>query len=398
MVPWASTVTGAATPAGSYSVQVTRLASTQTLASRAFAGKDAVVGEGALTIELGSYAVDGRFTGKSGSNPVTVHVGADDSSLAAIRDTINAAGAGVVAGIVNDANGARLTLRSRETGNENAFRITVQEAIDDEVPDSGLSVLAFDAGNVGSPMQRTATAANADVSVNGIAVSAASNTLDNVVEGLTMTVAKTTSEPVLVEVGNDTATIKTAITDFVSAFNAAASYIRSQTAYNAETKTAGAMQADQGTLALQSQLRAVINEASSASGTFSRLSDIGIALKTDGTLETKAAKLDSAMGNLAETRKLLAADGTGSIDSGYARRFKRLADAALGIEGVFDARTSSLRKRLDRNSKAQDSQQDRLDAVQARLQRQYTGLDTTMAQLSTLSNYMAQQIAQLAKR
>jgi flagellar hook-associated protein 2 len=300
-----------------------------------------------------------------------------------------------VAGIVNDANGARLTLRSRETGAENAFRISVSEELDDGNAATGLSALAFDAGNANSPMTRTAIAANADVSINGIAVSSASNTLSDVIEGLTLTVSKASENPVQVDVNSDTATIKTAVTNFVAAFNTAASFIRSQTAYNADSKTAGALQADQGTLALQSQLRGVINEAFSGTGSFSRLSDIGIAIKSDGTLEVNDKKLDSGLNNLEEMRKLLTFDGNSSADSGFARRFKRLADATLGVEGMFDARTSSLRSRLDRNSKAQDDQQNRLDAVQARLQRQYTALDTTMAQLGGLSSYVAQQMAML---
>jgi flagellar hook-associated protein 2 len=388
--------TGSATPPGSYSVQVNRLASGQTVASNPFTSASTAPGAGSLTIDIGSYDADNVFSAKAGSTALTIDVGAADS-LAAIRDKINNAGTAVVAGIVNDANGARLTLRSRDTGAENAFRVTTSETSDDGVAATGLSALAYDAGQPDSPMRRTATAANAEVSINGIDVSSPGNTLDNVVDGLSLTLTKAGPAPVVVDVANDTESIKTAITEFVTAFNTAASFIRAQTAYNAESKTGGPLQSDQGVLALQSQLRGVINEASSASGAFARLSDIGIVLRTDGTLETKTTQFNAAMGNLAETRKLLTEDGASSTDSGFARRFKRLADAALGVQGVFDARTSSLRQQLDRNGKSQDKMQDRLDAVQARLQRQYTALDTTMAQLNTLSSYMSQQIAALNK-
>lgn len=388
--------TGPATPPGSYSVLVNRLATGQTLASGSFAASNTAPGAGTLQIEIGSYDAANLFTPKAGASPLAISVAADDT-LASIRDKINNAGGTVVAGIVNDASGARLTLRSRETGAESAFRVSATEAIDDGVPDTGLSALAYDAAVASSPMRRTSTAANADVSINGIAISTATNTLDNVVDGLTLTLSKEGPTPVVVDVANDLDAVKTAINDFVNAFNTAASFIRAQTAYNAESKTGGPMQSDQGVLALQSQLRGVINEASSASGVFGRLSDIGIVLKTDGTLETKATKLDGALVNLSETRKLLATDGADSAGSGFARRFKRLADAALGVQGLFDVRTSSLRQQLDRNGKSQDKMQDRLDSVQARLQRQYTALDTTMAQLNTLSSYMSQQIAAFSK-
>lgn len=389
--------TGINAPAGSYAVQVNRLASGQTVASGAFAARTTALGAGTLSIELGRYADDGSFTAKSGGTPLTITLSAADSSLETVRDRINNAGAGLVAGIVQDANGARLTVRSRETGAESAFRITATETTDDGDVATGLSALAYDAGVADSPTRRTVTAANAEAEINGIAVSAATNTLDNVIEGVTLNLSKTTTTPVQVEVAADTAAIKTAITDFVTAFNAVGSFIRTNTAYNEEAKKGGPLQGDQGVLALQSQLRGVLNEASSASGVFGRLSDIGLVLKTDGTLETKATKLDSALGNLPELRKLLATDGSSSADSGFVRRFKRLSDAALGVQGLFDARTSSLRQRVTSLDKAQSAEEQRLQAVETRLKRQYTALDTTMASLSGLGAYVTQQIAQMNK-
>ena len=392
-----SVSTGAETPTGSYSILVNKLASSQTLTSGVFASRDSLLNEGSLTIDLGSYNNNGVFTGKAGADPITVTIDASNTSLAQIRDRINAAGSSVVAGIVNDANGARLTLRSRETGVESAFRITAVETNDDGDPATGLSALNYDAGNVNAPMQRTAVAGNAELKINGIDISSATNVLDNVVEGLNITVNKASANPVQVDVATDKAAIKTAITGLVDAFNTAANFIRTQTAYNAESKTAGALQADPGTLSLQSQLRAVINEASTASGTFGRLSDIGIALKSDGSFEVNDKKLENGLGNLTETRKLLTNDGSTNANSGFVRRFKRLSDAALGVEGLFDARTTSLRSRLDRNGKSQSDQENRLSSVEARLRRQYTALDTTMARLNAQSSYMSQQINQMFK-
>lgn len=389
--------TGTNAVAGSYAVNVTRLAVGQTVTSTAMASSAATLSEGTLTIELGSWGAGdppADFSAKSGSTPVVVNIGAGEISLSAIRDKINAAGAGVSATIVSDASGARLSLRSSLTGAENAFRISAAESSPDGDPATGLSALAYDAMAGGSPMLRTMSAVNAELSVNGIALTSASNTLDNVVDGLTLSLLKTTAADVDVSVSNDTASVKTAITDLVGAFNTLASFIRAQTAYNADSKVAGALQGDQSTLALQSQLRAVLNEGSSASSTWSRLSEIGLAIKSDGTLDTDATKLDNALGNLPELKKLLAADGVGSADSGFARRFKDLADAALGSDGVFETRSASIRAGVARNDKSQTAMESRLAQTRARLQAQYSALDTKMASLNNLSSYMTQQIAQ----
>ncbi|OYU82664.1 MAG: flagellar hook protein, partial [Burkholderiales bacterium PBB5] len=310
----------------SYAIHVQRLATGQTVSSTPLASSAATLSAGTLTIELGTYgsgspAAD--FTNKTGSSPVTIDIGAGDTSLASIRDKINSAGAGVVATIVSDASGARLSLRSNATAAD-------------------------------SPMARTASAVNAALSINGIALTSASNTLTDVVDGLTVNLLKTTAADVDVSVATDTATVKTAITDFVSAFNTLASFIKTQTAYNADSKTAGALQGDQSTLALQSQLRSVLNEGSSASSSWSRLSEIGLTLKADGTLDTGGAKLDNALANLPELKKLLSADSSTSAGTGFVRRFKNLADAALGTEGVFETRSAGIRASVERNSKSQD--------------------------------------------
>lgn len=390
--------TGANAAAGSYAVNVSRLAVGQTVTSIALGTATSTLGEGTLSIELGSWGAGSPaagFTAKAGSAPVVVNIGAGETSLGAIRDKINSAAAGVTASLVTDASGTRLSLRSAATGAENAFRITAAETSPDGDEASGLSALGYDASATTPPMQRTMSAANAELTVNGIALSSASNTLANVVDGLTLTLQKTTPADVDVSVASDTPQVKTAITELVEAFNTLAGFIRAQTAYNADSKSAGALQGDQSTLALQSQLRAVLNQGSSASATWQRLSDIGLAIKSDGTLETNAAKLDNALGNLPELKKLLAGDGSSSAEMGFVRRFKNLADAALGSSGVFESRNASIRASVQRNASAQDAMEQRLEKTRARLQAQYSALDTKMATLNNLSSYMTQQIAQM---
>ena len=393
-----SVSTGTSASVGSYAVNVSKLALAQTVTSNALADSTATLGEGKLTIELGSYgsgtpAAD--FTTKAGSSAVSISIGAGETSLASVRDKINSASAGVVASIVTDASGSRLSLRSSATGAENAFRISASETADDGNPTAGLSMLAYDATSAGDAMTRSTTAGDAQLTVNGIALSSATNTLSNVVDGLTLTLNKVTAADVNVTVAADTASVKTAVSNFVTAFNALASFIHTETGYNADSKTGGALQGDQATLALQNQLRAVLNLPSSSSGSYSTLSQIGITLKTDGTLDTNATKLDSALANLPELKKLLSGDGASSATQGFAKRFQTLGDVALGTNGTFESRKAGLQANLDRNSKQQDSLQVRLTATESRLRKQYQSLDTQMSSLNSLSTYMTQQLAKL---
>ena len=385
--------------ARSYAVAVERLASSQTVASTAFASSACTLNEGTLTIELGSWdnepAPDG-FTPKGGSTAINIDIGAGETSLASIRDKINNAGAGVTASIITDANGARLAFRSTETGAENAFRITASETADDGNAATGLSALGFDA-TAASPMTRSQSSANAQATINGISISSASNTLDGVLDGVTLTLLQTTAvgSDVEVSVAADTESIKKAITDLVTAFNDVASYIREQTKYDEATKTGGALQGDRVVNGLQSQLRGIFNQESSASSVFARMSDIGIAFKTDGTLETSSTKLDAALGNLPELRKLLAEDGSDTNSSGFIDRIKDFATAVLGAEGTFEIRSDSLRRQIAANEKRQEAMEQRLNQTETRLLRQYQALDGTMATLNGLSSYLTQQLASL---
>jgi flagellar hook-associated protein 2 len=382
--------------AGAYSIAVSQLATSQSLTSRTYTAATNNVGEGSLTIELGAWSgtPPTAFTAQADASPISVSVAATDT-LETLRDKINGADGGVSATIITDAAGARLSIRSKETGEENAFRITASETTDDGVASTGLSALAYDPSNGVSNMARNEVATNALAKINGIDITSASNTLNEVVDGLTLTLSSVTTTPVQVNVTADTAAVKTAINDFVTAFNALASFIQTQTKYDETTKTGGPLQGDSTVLGFQTQLRGVVNESSSASSMWSSLSDIGITMQKDGTLRTDSTKLDAALTNLPELRKLLATDGSSTAGSGFMDRFRDLGDAVLATDGTFDARTDSLNARVESNKDRQESMQNRLTLTEARLNAQYQALDASMSRLSAQSSYVTQQLAML---
>lgn len=391
-----SVSTGSGAASGNYSIGVQALASTQTLASRAFATSAADLGEGSLTIELGRWGTDPpAFDAPEGATAMTISFGPGETSLGAVRDRINAAGAGVSASIVNDANGARLALRSSTTGAENAFRITAVETIDDGDDANGLSALAYDAAGGPSRMNRTQVASNARATVNGIVVESATNLLEGVADGLNLRLLQPTDGVVEVSVSKDSAAVRDSVNTFVKSFNDLMMFIRDQTRYDPDSKSAGTLQGDRMATQLQSQLRTALNQPSAASSVFSKLSDVGITMKADGKLEVDSAKLELGLGNLPELKKLLRSDGATSAGSGFVDRFKDLGDSALGSGGAFETRNASLRSRVQRNTSSQEAIERRLSLTEARLRAQYQTLDAKMGQLSGLSSYVTQQLSLL---
>jgi flagellar hook-associated protein 2 len=382
-----------------YGIEVQQLASAQTVSSRVFTAADAAstFGPGTLTIELGQYGTGApvTFTPKAGATAVTVTIDAATDTLAEVRDAINAAQAGVTASIIQDANGARLSLRSASTGAENGFRVTAAETTDDGVATNGLSALAYDATGASSQLSLNRAAVNARATLNGIAVESKTNTLSGVVSGLTLNLQQVTSAPVEVTVAANTAAIKTQIQEFVQAYNDLSSFIRDQTQYDPGSKKAGSLQGDGMVTTLQRQVRNVLNQSSGASSVFDHLSDIGITQKRDGTLEIKEGVLSDGLARLPELQKLLANSSTSNADSGFMQRFRALGDALLGSGGLFEARNGSLQRSLKDNTRRQDAMEVRLAATQQRLLAQYNALDRNMGSLNGLSSYVNQQLQAL---
>lgn len=369
---------------GSYTLEVQSLAAAQSLASGVFASTDAQPGAGTLRIELGSWGPgQTSFTPKSGATAVDIAIEATDT-LTQVRDKINAANAGVTAVILNDGSGARLLMRSNATGTESAFRT------------SGVAALAFDPSSGPSAMTQTQAASNAAATLDGLAISSQSNTLANVVDGVTITLGQVTSAPVTLGVATDTAALKQSIQAFADAYNALASLLASQVKYDSASETAGPLQGDSGAVGIQRQLRAMMGSVSGASSVFGRLSDAGLELQRDGSVKVNAGKLDAALANLPELRKLFANDDTSiPANDGLARQFGALTQAMLASDGTITTRTDGLRKRIERNESDQERLERRVEQTEARLRAQYTALDATLGKLSGISSYVTQQMALL---
>lgn len=383
---------------GIYNVSVQSLATAQTVTSSQFSSASSTLSAGTLTIQLGTWSSDGStFTAKSGSTASTITIDASSTSLTAIRDKINDAAAGVTATIVNDSSGARLSIRSTESGAANGFRITASETTADGDDSTGLSALSYNPAGTTSEMTLNQSSADAAITINGISVTSTTNTFENVVDGLTLTAGKVSSSDVAVTVSDDTDGMEKVVKSFVSAFNDLSKYIKDQTKYDAAAKKASPLQGDGTTVNFQRQLRNIINTTSTASTVYSRLSDIGITMAEDGTLSIKTSKLEAALKKPDEVRKLLATDGSTSASSGFADRFRDLANQVLGPEGSIQLSEDGLNAKIKRNQDRQDELTRRADGYEARLRKQFESLDTTVSKYNSLNSYVSNQMSALAK-
>ncbi|PVY56966.1 MULTISPECIES: flagellar filament capping protein FliD [unclassified Simplicispira] len=391
-----ATVTGIAS-ATTLGISVQQLARAQTVASSPVA-KDTPMGAGTMTIQLGTWlhtTPPPSFTPGTDS-PLKVTVGAGDS-LSTIASKINDANGGVTATVLSDATGDRLLVRSKATGETSGFRIQVEE--DSGTP--GLSGLAFDPENsagIGMAANAAQYAQNTLAKINGIDITSANNTFANTIPGLSITVSQVSVDEVGMTVGADTASMKKNIQDFVDAYNAVNDLLSSSVKYDAEKKTAGALQGDNTAVGLQNALRMLTMGSSSGAGVFQRLSDVGISMQSGGKLSVDGSKMDAALKNPVALKSLFATAAAGaSGGGGIAVQFKSFTSGLLSLDGLMNNKTDALESASKRNIAEQNKVNDRASVYEKRLRAQYSALDAKMGSLSALNSYISQQVSQWNK-
>lgn len=366
--------TQAGATAGNYDIEVTKLAQRQSLVATSVASDATVVGSGSLTFTFGTVTA-GSFSASATATPISVAIPAG-STLAQVRDAINAGSAGVNASIITDANGARLAIRGNDSGDNKAFEITATDNDGTNNDAAGLSQLAYSFASAGS-MTKPQTASNAALTIDGIAISSASNTITGAINAVTIQlIAPTaTATPAAISVASDGDAIKQNLQDFVDAYNSVNKTLADQVKYDATTKRGGPLQGDRGATQIQAQLRELLRSTVTG-GSVARLSDIGIEAQRDGSLKINSTKLGAAIAVPGNIDAFFRNSGqVVASDTGIARKLDTKISDLLGTAGTVTGATSTLSKRSRVNQEQQEAMTRRLDLVQKNLQRTYTALD-----------------------
>lgn len=288
---------------GSYSVEVQQLAQQQKVHSGGFAGTTSVVGSGTLTIQYGTYdSGSNTFTLNSAKSAQTVTIDPSNNTLSGVRDAINAANIGVSATIINDGSSNRLVLTSKDGGAANSVKITASDDDGANLDTAGLSQLAFDptaAVSAGKNLTQAQAAQDAKLLIDGIAISKTSNTITDAIEGVTLNLLKSNAgSPTTLNVVRDTDGIKASVEAFVKSFNSVNQTLADLSTYNTAADRGGVLQGDSAALSIQRWLRATVSASvgsmGGTSGSFTSLSQIGVAFQKDGSLALDSTKLQTA--------------------------------------------------------------------------------------------------------
>ncbi|RLM27332.1 flagellar filament capping protein FliD [Brenneria alni] len=368
-----STEVSSSAATGSYSVNVTQLATAQTLVTDTQSSKTSQLGTSGLSDRTLSITVgDG--------SAVSISLTDAQTTLSSLASAINSANAGVTASIVQSGDSSyQLTITSNETGEANTISISSN--------DSALEAIL---GDTSTTRTESVAAQNAKLTVNGVAIERSSNTVTDVpAEGVTLTLSA-------VSTSAETLTISKSITDATSAIKAwATAYNTLQSAFTTLTDPeldTGVLSGDSVLRSAKNQLKSLLSTAQS-SDTYKVVNELGITLKSDGTLSVNDTDLINALTeNSSAVSDFFVGDGkTTGLATQMVAKVSTFTDSkgtiAQAKEDVTDM-ISSLEKQY---TKVQAS----IESTMARYKAQFVKLDVLMSEMSTLSTYLTNQFEAL---
>jgi len=250
-----------ATP-GTHTVVVNNLATTSSSYS-SYISSGTSLGGAQIVVQYGSNP----------NNPVktdTINIPSSDTTLQQAESYINSGGYGVTANVVTDSQGSRLVLVSNTSGANGNLTVTSPATTFTSAP-----------------------GVDAQLTVDGVPVDSASNTVTGAIPGVTLSLgAAEPNTSVLISVEPDTTQASTAIQSFVTDYNAVVGSINSQYALDSSGNE-GVLAGDSSLQTLQSELLNMIS--TSVTGNYPNLQSLGIEMQNDGTLQVDSSTLSNAL-------------------------------------------------------------------------------------------------------
>jgi flagellar hook-associated protein 2 len=266
-------------------VTVTRLATAQVLNFTGYSSADATVGAGALTVARGSWSEDTPpvFTqGPTTANTITF---AEGSTLSDVAEALNLL-EGVSARVIDSGDGTFSLGITSETGTANALRFSVDRNADPRLT-------AFDFSTDPSTVQ-VQTAGNAELSLNGIPVTRASNTVSDLLPGVELMLTAPTTTPATITATPDTEGSLEVMQGFVDMINATRTLFRDLTARGfGNAESAGDLAGDTLTESLMVGMENLLGRGFGSMGT--HLADIGVMTERDGRLSLDETQFTAAL-------------------------------------------------------------------------------------------------------
>ena len=379
-----SAVTGSA-KAGTHSITISALATQQINISSSYSASSQSLNGGA--------SFDLSIT-DSGGNVTTVSISDGNDNPAGIVAAINSANAGVSATLlaVNaDSSEYRIVLSGDATGSENSF--VVSSSLDDA--DLGFHDATNGNNQQSGGVYSQQLAVNAAFTMDGVSLERASNSVGDVLEGVTLDlVGVSTAGITKIDVDKTTAQLKSKLQDVVAAYNSVKLSLREASNPDSDDEIIGGALANDFAAVRQVRTvlyRAITQDSSTVSGSIGALRDIGIEITRSGDLAFNENKFDTVMSTNASDVSTMLSAGTNdqseydSAPQGLARDVISDLEESLtdSIDGLFTSRTASSASALADYEDELVELEVRMNTVFERYLEQFTVMETLVSQLNS---------------
>ena len=266
---------------------------------------------------------------------------------------------------------------------------------------AALTISTADTAN-GSDGNKIQAAQNATLSVNGLAVSSASNQVDGVVSGLKLNLMGVTSADVVLSVSRNTSVAKAAIIDLVTAYNSFDSVIQGLTASGSTTTDEGGLKSDASITALRTKVRSfLISDSSTPGTTMMRMSDIGVSLNRSGSFIVDETTLSTALTNYySDITQMFSANtdnmtSYGAASRGIAGDLVTQIDTYLSFDGLVKLREKSYSNKTSTLTTEQAALDKKMISIEARYTKQFSTMSKIMDEMKSTQDWLESSLGNL---
>ena len=306
-------------------------------------------------------------------------------------NAINQAGAGVSAqlldtGVEGAADRYKIVLTG-QTGASNAFSVST-----DAADTSGL--------NFTTPTGQDA--ADAAVTVNGVAISRSTNTIDDVIPGMTFDLLGPTTGAVAVQLNRDSSGVKERVQSLVTAYNSMVSdfgILTGPASEDEEDIYSGSLRGDSTVRSVLSQMRQVFfGESETAGESITSLRDMGVSVDKDGVVTLDEAALDEALTTHFEEvvsalagRTTTEVDGETVIQQGLGAEMAARLRALMGPTGIILSQSTSAESQVGRYEEQLEKLETRMEGILERYTKQFAAMESIVGQLTSMRENLKSQ-------
>lgn len=364
--PSALTVTaGSTASAGTVNLAVTQLASGQ------------VVRTGNLGASLNGGTAFNLSLSVHGGQAQTIAV--TTATPQGMADAINAANLGVSAQAIYTGSGYQVVVTGTE-GAANDFTL----ATDAATPVAGLDFAT-----------QLQPAANAEFSLNGIAIVRSSNTVSDVLGGVTFQLRTLTTGTARIDLARDTSAIKTKVQALVTAYNQfeeGAKALASRTASEDEEDTITSSLAGDSLLqSVRTQIRSLVTGNSSSPGTtIQAMRNAGVSIDREGKMVLDESKLETALStHFSQVVKMFSANlNDQSIyavaPGGVAGDAVKAIDKLIRNAGTIATQTDNVNAEVTRYQEQLTKLEDQMKSLLERYTKQFSAMDSLVGEATNI--------------